>query len=80
MNPYRRFPIDGKPVLPRMPQMAKKKATAPKRLIISLYPKSVEEREQFRSAAEEEGFGSMAAWMMYHLRNQAKQTLADRKD
>lgn len=58
--------------------MAKKAKAKPKRLTITLYPKSEGEREAFRSAAEAEGFTTMAAWMMYHLRNKAKETLADK--
>ncbi|MEO2017255.1 MAG: hypothetical protein ABGZ53_23100 [Fuerstiella sp.] len=52
----------------------------PKRTTITLITKGEEEREHFREAAEAEGFSTLAAWVMYHLRNQAKQTLSDERE
>jgi hypothetical protein len=38
------------------------------------------EQEMFRSAAKSEGFTTLQAWIMYHLRRQAKQTLRIKLD
>ena len=43
--------------------------------------KSEQEREEFHRAAELEGFSTTAAWMMFHLRRHARETLeANRED
>lgn len=52
----------------------------PKRANITLIASDAEERDRFHKAAKAEGFSTMAAWGMYHLRNQAKQTLAEEKE
>jgi hypothetical protein len=35
---------------------------------------------RFRDAAEDEGFNNLTAWVLYHLRNQAKQTHSDERE
>lgn len=35
------------------------------------------ERERFGAAAEHEGFNTLTAWIMFHLRRQARETLKD---
>jgi hypothetical protein len=60
-----------------MPIVMKKRAskTEANRPVTTLRFASDDEREQFRRAAVTEGFSTTTAWMMYHLRRQAKQTL-----
>ena len=38
---------------------------------------NTEEKERFRSAAESEGFNNLTAWILFHLRKQAKETLGE---
>lgn len=66
--------LTSKPMRLTMLCMAKKNP-AVDRVVTSVRFKSEDEREEFKRAAEVEGFSTMSAWMMYHLRNQAKQTL-----
>lgn len=46
-------------------------------MTITLRVKNTEERDKLHETAEAEGFSTMAAWAMYHLRNQMKQTMAE---
>jgi hypothetical protein len=57
--------------------MAKKKPANAKddRIVTTFRFDSEEERQMFRRAADQEGFTTLRAWMMYTLRKQAKQTL-----
>ncbi len=49
----------------------------PERVTLTLRVKNAVEHETLIRAAEKEGFSTLTACMLYHLRNQAKQTLAD---
>ena len=60
--------------------MKKKPATKSDAATTTFRFENEAERKQFKEAAKEEGFSTLAAWMTYHLRRQAKATLGARQE
>lgn len=62
---------------PAYEQDMSEKQPRPKPPAMSIRFRSEEERESFSEAAELEGFSTVSAWIMFHLRAQVKKTLGD---
>jgi len=58
--------------------MTKKKS--PTKPTTTLRFKTEGERQRFHDAAEQEGFTTLNAWMMFHLRAQVRKTLGDDRE
>lgn len=58
--------------------MAKKQATTERLTLNIRYTKK--DRELFREAAELDGFNSVTAWLLYHLRRIAREAVKRSKD
>jgi len=50
------------------------------RVTLTLRLKTEAERDEFKEVADLEGFSTVSAWIMYHLRAQVRKTLADNQD